>query len=82
MTLIPVEPETKRVPTRKQYERMRILSPGRLLCGKPDREQQRLIANGWWEPVEGFTRITPAGLRALAAAVEKYGHPKIPKRTT
>lgn len=81
MTLIPVEP-SQRVPTYNQYVRLRALAdPGRLLVsgiGGDRRVWRSLLKHGWVEPEnpgrnpENGLRITPSGLRALAAHLEQH----------
>ncbi len=69
-----------RIPTRKQFECLRKLAdPGVLLvsgiCGEYRRQWEACIAHGWlelkWPGKSNGARITPAGLRALADALEK-----------
>jgi hypothetical protein len=71
-----------RVPTKKQYERLKVIGgPDWLLLSPRCREWASHLKHGW---VETFApkrvsrsntalRITPAGLRALADALERYG---------
>jgi hypothetical protein len=79
MTLIPVEPG--RVPTKNQYERLRVLADPALMLvsgiGGDRRTWLSLLKHGWVAPEhperdgENGLRITPAGLRALAAYLER-----------
>ncbi len=76
-----------KTPTVKQYGRLRcIANPGCELisgvAGGPfTRIWRQLLSNGWVVPAhpeisaENRLRITPAGLRALAAALEEHGYP-------
>lgn len=75
-----------RVPTKKQYERLRLVaSPGCMLAsgiGGPNRRTwESLLRNGWVAPAradidrENGLRITSHGLRALADALEHHGYP-------
>lgn len=74
-----------RVPTEQQYQRLRMLGSGSLLLVPSRREWEPLLRRGWVAGViedDGSRflpplRITPAGLIALAAAVERYGPPEI-----
>lgn len=67
----------RRIPTEKQMQRLANLAhPGtELLSSAAKSEWRALWKRGWLE--EGRTstslRITPAGLRALADALEVYG---------
>jgi hypothetical protein len=73
------------VPTEKQYARLRVVAnPGSALISGT-REFRPLIRRGWLTPTGSgapgcFLRITPAGLRALAGALERHGYPgeKVP----
>jgi hypothetical protein len=74
-----------KVPTEKQYRLLRPLGDGSagLSWGKRDTEQ--LLRRGWvtaeWrKPYYQMVRITPDGLRALAAGVERYGLPDLGPR--
>ena len=79
---------SRRIPTENQYRMLRGLhaSSAGLSWGK--RATEQLLRRGWvtaeWhEPYYQWVRITPAGLHALAQAVEKYGLPDLgphPKR--
>lgn len=70
------------VPTEQQYARLRLLADGSMLLVPSRREWGGLVRRGWVAGVcedSGARflpplRITPAGLIALAAAVERYGH--------
>ncbi len=73
-----------RVPTKKQYQRLNVLGcpSSELVSGVrgPFRRQWlALLAHGWVVAAhpeiatENGLRITPAGLRALADALERYG---------
>jgi hypothetical protein len=74
-----------RVPTEQQYRRLRLLGSGALLLVPSRREWEPLLRHGWVAGVMEDNgsrflpplRITPAGLVALAAAVERYGLPEI-----
>lgn len=70
-----------RVPTKNQYDRLRVLAdPGCMLVsgiGGDRRVWRSLLEHGWVasehperDPENGL-RITPAGLRALAAYLEQ-----------
>jgi hypothetical protein len=68
----------RRIPTEKQAARLRVLANPNLLLVSGARPHHRpLLRRGWLEaetqePLNGL-RITPAGLRALADALEAYG---------
>lgn len=79
------------VPTKKQYELLRILGNGCIALAPGYREWQALVNRGWvrpaWTDDLGVTtrgrlkfwpplRITVDGLHALAAAVDRYGWPE------
>lgn len=75
---------SKRVPGVKQYERLQTWARvGQWLVVGREADHGPLIRNGWLEqdpdckddnPLT-FLRITPDGLRAVAAAIEKHGRP-------
>jgi hypothetical protein len=71
-----------RAPTEKQYQRMISLGSGAMGFSFTKRDTDPLLNHGWvtaeWKPpyYQGV-RITPDGLRALAAAVERYGLPSM-----
>ena len=79
-----------RVLTEKQYQTLRVLGSGAMLVsGGSRRAYGPLFDRGLVDGELGGqgcfingVRITPAGLRALADAVERYGLPEIPKRET
>lgn len=75
-----------RTPTLRQYERLRILGSGGMVLAPRRREWQPLLRHGWVAAAHDDDatsrllpplRITPAGLIALAAAVQRHGHPDI-----
>lgn len=73
---------SERVPTEKQYAHLLTLGNGCMIVSGGDRTTRAMVKRGWvtpdlpkW-PDNGF-RITPAGLRALAQAVEVHGLPDI-----
>lgn len=71
-------PHTGRVPTQKQYDTLSILGVGVAGLAWKKGTTEPLLKHGWvtaeWKaPYYSWVRITPHGLRALAAAVEKYG---------
>lgn len=74
-----------RVPTEQQYDRLRILGAGAMVLVPSRREWEPLMRHGWVTGVledNGARflpplRITPVGLIALAAAVERYGLPDV-----
>ena len=71
-----------RVPSRKQYESLRVLARLATALVPSRKEFVPLIRKGWTEAdlrlpaaregAMGPQRITPAGLRALADAMERY----------
>lgn len=70
-----------RCPTEKQYGRLLGLGSGAAGLSWGKRDTESFIRRGWltaeWvAPYYQWVRITPAGLRALAAAVDRYGLPK------
>ena len=75
-----------RIPTEKQYAYLRALGGGSAIIVGQKRETEMYLRRGWvtaevYDEDKSYPyawiRITPDGLRALAAAVEKYGLPKI-----
>lgn len=78
-----------RVPTIKQAARLRVLGSGLIVVTPRRSDWGPLLRHGWVErahpglsPSGGFLpplRITPDGHRALAAALERDGHPAWPK---
>jgi hypothetical protein len=69
-----------KTPTVKQYELLRAVGgpAWAFVCAR--REHRPLVARGWLAPQDPavedrMLRITPLGLRALAAALEAYGYP-------
>lgn len=72
-----------RVPTEAQYRRLRALGSGGAIVSPTRREYGPLLRWGWVaaDPDTGvqdsgfpaFLRITPAGARALADGIERYG---------
>lgn len=75
-----------RVPTEAQYARLRILGSGSMALTPARRQWEAILRHGWVQTVlddDGTggllppLRITPSGLKALAAAVERYGHPDL-----
>ena len=67
----------RRVPTEKQYRRLAVLAkPSVGLMAGERSEWLSLASRGWLEDDAKnpeLLRITPAGLRALADALEEYG---------
>jgi hypothetical protein len=83
--------DSHRTPTVKQAARLRVLGNPNIIIAAPRRSDwMPLLRHGWVEradpdltPRGGLLpplRITPAGLRALAAALERDGHPDVLKR--
>lgn len=73
-----------RVPTEKQYGTLRNLASGAAGLSWGKRHTEPFLRRGWvtaeWRPpYYQWVRITPAGLRALADAVEKFGLPEMGK---
>lgn len=74
-----------RVPTEKQYATLRPLGAGAAGVAWLKSRAAPLVRRGWVTAEDypgdarhtGFVRITPDGLRALAAAVERYGLPEL-----
>lgn len=74
-----------RAPTPKQAEKLRLLGSGAIVLAPRRADWGLLLRRGWVERVDlkvtprgGLLpplRITPAGLRALADALERDGHP-------
>lgn len=71
-----------RVPTEKQFHKLLCLGSGAIALAPGRRDWKPLLTHGWVEAISeddghrGFLpplRITPAGLHALGAAVERYG---------
>lgn len=77
-----------RTPTEKQYDSLLLLGSGAAGLSWGKRHAEQFLRRGWvtaeWRsPYYQWVRITSEGLRALAAAVEKYGLPEIgPKDQT
>jgi hypothetical protein len=71
--------ESRRVPTERQFEILRMLGSGSALLTGRKREVDPLLRHGWVTADGGYSwvRITAAGLHALARAVEKYGMPEM-----
>lgn len=72
----------KRVPTERQYGLLLLLGSGSVLLSGTKGKVGPLLRNGWVTTSgNGYScaRITADGLRALAAAVEKYGLPEMTK---
>lgn len=70
-----------RVPTEKQFEKLRVLGSGGAGLSWTRRATRPLLNHGWVTAEETdsyfqWVQITPEGLRALAAAVERYGWPQ------
>lgn len=72
-----------RVPTRKQYERLGLIARPGIGISAPHRSGWgSLRGRGWTRDIDGTVpvggsylppqQITPAGLRALADAMERY----------
>lgn len=76
---------SSRLPTEKQYAYLRALGGGSAIIVGQKRETEMYLRRGWvtaeWRDEKQYPyawiRITPDGLRALAAAVEAYGLPEI-----
>jgi len=71
-----------RTPTPKQHNSLRILAGGGAGLSWTKRDTDSLLRHGWvtatWDkPYYQLVRITPAGLRALAIAVETHGLPDL-----
>lgn len=71
-----------RVPTSRQYDLLRVLGGGAAIVTASRRDTEPLLRRGWVDAERrdsgyAFVRITPDGLRALAAAVERYGLPPL-----
>lgn len=78
-------PSQGRCPTEKQYETLRSLAGGAAGLSWGKRQTEQFLRRGWvtaeWRhPYYQLVRITQDGLRALAAAVEKFGLPEITLR--
>jgi len=82
---------SSRLPTEKQYAYLRSLGSGSAIIVGQKRQTEMYLRRGWvtaeWRDEKQYPyawiRITPDGLRALAAAVEKYGLPELgPKPQT
>jgi hypothetical protein len=72
---------SERVPTEQQYARIRALGSGAAGLSWTTTAIRPFLKPGWvtaerdgnyWH----FVRLTPSGLHALAAAVERYGWPE------
>lgn len=77
-------------PTEKQYRYLRCLGSGAAIVVGPKRQTEMYLRRGWVTAKHdpdatrypySWIRITPAGLRALADAVEKYGLPELAGRS-
>lgn len=68
-----------RCPTEKQFGILMNLGGGSALLTGRKREIDPLLRRGWVTADHGYAwvRITAAGLRALALAVEKFGLPEM-----
>jgi hypothetical protein len=71
-----------RVPTEKQYDKLRCLGSGSAGLSWRKRDTEQLLQPGWvtadWQPpYYQWVRITADGLHALARAVERYGLPPL-----
>lgn len=70
-----------RLPTGKQMRLLFVFGGGAMLVSGATREIRALVARGWLLSAcpeahpDNLLRITPAGLHALADAVERYGLP-------
>lgn len=79
---------TARVPSQKHYATLLALASGAAGLSMGKRDCEPLLKRGWvtaeWRaPYYQWVRITPAGLRALAEAVERVGLPTLgPKPRT
>lgn len=80
-----------RTPTVKQGARLLVLGSGNIVLTPRRVDWAPLLRHGWVEHADGFgrapsggflppLRITPNGLRALAAAVERDGLPPLTPR--
>jgi hypothetical protein len=78
-----------RNPTPKQAARLRLLGSGAVVIAPRRAEWMPLLRHEWveraadWTPTGGTLpplMITPSGYRALAAALERDGHPDVLKR--
>lgn len=71
-------------PTERQYGILLMLGSGSALLTGTKRTVEPLVRRGWVTAGHGYSwvRITPDGLRALAAGVEKYGLPEFKGATT
>lgn len=73
-----------RVPTEKQYRWLLMLGSGHVRVVPARREVEPFLRHGWvtatFTPGDRYRRIriTADGLRALAAAVDRYGLPGMP----
>lgn len=76
-------PVTEPRPTEKQYGVLLMLGSGSALLTGTKRTVEPLVRRGWVTAGHGYSwvRITPDGLRALAAGAEKYGLPEFTKAT-
>jgi hypothetical protein len=80
-------PDSRRVPTEKQYATLLALGGGSAGLSWGKRHTEPLLRRGWitaeWKPpYYQWVRITPDGLHALASAVEKHGLPDLSPQHT
>lgn len=71
-----------RVPTEKQYERLRSLSVGVAGLSFLKRDTEPLLRRGWvtaeWDgKYYQWVEITADGLRAVADGIDRYGLPRV-----
>lgn len=76
---------TGRTPTERQYHTLLPLASGNAGLSRRKHDINPLLRHGWvtadWDGLFfQMVRITPDGLRAVAAAVEKYGLPDLGPR--
>lgn len=80
---------SRAVPTPNQVGKLRILGSGAMVIAPGRRDWSPLLRRGWVQAekeddgTRGFLpplRITPEGLRALADALERDGHPELTGR--
>lgn len=74
--------ESGRTPTRNQHDFLIVLASGNAGLSVSRRVVDPFLKHGWvtaeWvAPFYQWVRITPAGLRAVARSVEKFGLPDL-----
>lgn len=80
-----LEADRVSAPTEKQAAKLRILGSGAIVLAPGRADWKPLLRRGWVEAISEDDgkrflpplRITPAGLRALADALERDGHPEM-----